>query len=165
MSGPAIHNACVLHLNPLHLAIILCIENKRYKFIFDFTLSPCFDCRMISSGLFSGVCSFNTNVLEHSVPSSQASRYVHTQLPMEMEHTECSETLANNTKESIRHIFISSSLNIFAKHASWDLVLSHSNAYNIYIIWCRTFNTQYWLQCAIMYFPWFIEGSLHPKQY
>jgi hypothetical protein len=136
MSGPAIHNACVLHLNALYLAILLCIESKRYKFIFDFTLSPCFDCRMISSGLFSGICSFNANVSEHSVPSSQASRYVH----MEVEHTDCSETLAfklqtpgNNTEESIRHIFISSSLNIFAKHASWDLALSRSNAYNIYI--------------------------------
>jgi hypothetical protein len=35
----------------------------------DFKLSPCFECRMFSSGLFPGVCSLNANVSEQSVCS------------------------------------------------------------------------------------------------
>jgi hypothetical protein len=67
MSDPVIHHACVLHLNPLHLAILLRTERKRYEFIFDFTLSPCFECFMLSSGLFLGVCSLIANFSEHSL--------------------------------------------------------------------------------------------------
>jgi hypothetical protein len=35
----------------------------------DFKLSLCFECRMLSSGLFPGVCDVNTNFSEHSVYS------------------------------------------------------------------------------------------------
>jgi hypothetical protein len=35
----------------------------------DFKLPPCFECRMLSSGLFPGACNLNANVSEHSVCS------------------------------------------------------------------------------------------------
>jgi hypothetical protein len=38
--------------------------------LLDSKLSPCFERRMFSSGLFPGICSLNANVSEHSVPSS-----------------------------------------------------------------------------------------------
>jgi hypothetical protein len=50
--------------------------------LLDFKLSPCFECLMLSSGLFPGVCNLNANVSEHCVCS-----------PMKMEQTECFETL------------------------------------------------------------------------
>jgi hypothetical protein len=37
--------------------------------VLDFKLSLCFECRMLSFGLFPGVCSLNANVSEHSVRS------------------------------------------------------------------------------------------------
>jgi hypothetical protein len=56
-----------------------------------------------SSGLFSSVCSLNANVLEHCVCPISIGGWVwsitrlvipHTYLPMKVEQTECSETLA-----------------------------------------------------------------------
>jgi hypothetical protein len=38
--------------------------------LLDFRLSPCFECRMFSFGLFSGVWSLLANISEHSIPSS-----------------------------------------------------------------------------------------------
>jgi hypothetical protein len=57
---------------------------------------------MLSSGLFPGVCSLNTDVPEHCMS--------HLHRSMKMGHTECSEMLAstlqtpgNNPEESARH--------------------------------------------------------------
>jgi hypothetical protein len=54
--------------------------------LLDFKLSPCFECRMLSSGLFPGVCSLNANVSEH------CQFHLHsTYSPMKMGKTECSK--------------------------------------------------------------------------
>jgi hypothetical protein len=37
--------------------------------VLDFKLLPCSECRMRSSGLFTSVCSLNSNVSEHTVCS------------------------------------------------------------------------------------------------
>jgi hypothetical protein len=74
--------------------------------ILDFRLSSCFECRMFSFGLFSGVWSLIANVSEHSVCSIFIGEWVRsTSYPL----AECSETLAiklhtpeNNSKENIR---------------------------------------------------------------
>jgi hypothetical protein len=70
--------------------------------ILDFKLSPYCECCVLSSGLFPGVCSLNFSVLEHSVSSSLASR-IHTYWPMEMEQTQCSETLAFKLQTPVNH--------------------------------------------------------------
>jgi hypothetical protein len=44
-------------------------DSKLLLSVLDFKLSPCFECRMLSSGLFPGVCSLNANVSEHCVCS------------------------------------------------------------------------------------------------
>jgi hypothetical protein len=41
---------------------------SKFNFL-DFKISPCFECRMLPSGLFPGVCSINADVSEHSVCS------------------------------------------------------------------------------------------------
>jgi hypothetical protein len=41
----------------------------KIKIVLDFRLSPCFECLILSFGLFPGVCSLNANVSEHSVCS------------------------------------------------------------------------------------------------
>jgi hypothetical protein len=76
--------------------------------VVDFKLSPCSECRLLSFGLFTGVCGLNADVSEHCL--FHLNRGVGTYSPMKMDRTKCSETLAfklqtpvNNPEESIRH--------------------------------------------------------------
>jgi hypothetical protein len=45
-----------------------------------FKLSPCCDCRMLSSELFPGVCNLNTNISEHPICSIFISEQILTRL-------------------------------------------------------------------------------------
>jgi hypothetical protein len=58
---------------------MVCLLKKcrRRTVVHDFKLSPCSECRMLSSGLFPGVCSLNANVSEHTELNNrtQAIRY------------------------------------------------------------------------------------------
>jgi hypothetical protein len=56
--------------------------------VLDFRLSPCFECRMFSFGLLSGVWSLTANISEHCTKYHS---------PMKMEQTEYSKTLAIKT--------------------------------------------------------------------
>jgi hypothetical protein len=47
-----------------------CNDQEQHFNILDFKLSPCFECRIFSFGLFPGVGSLNANVSEHSVCSN-----------------------------------------------------------------------------------------------
>jgi hypothetical protein len=59
------------------------------RHILDFKLSLCFECRLLSSGLFPGVCSLNANVSEHCL--------FHL-------HRRKLQTPVNNLEESIQHV-------------------------------------------------------------
>jgi hypothetical protein len=65
--GPICVATLTLTVHYRHYISIIHWEMKRLDL--DFKILPCFECRMLSSGLFPSVCSLNTSVLEHSVCS------------------------------------------------------------------------------------------------
>jgi hypothetical protein len=52
------------------------VFNNEQLFVPDYKLLPCFECLMLSSGLFPGVCNLSANVSEHS----EVHTHTHTQM-------------------------------------------------------------------------------------